>query len=318
MISFIIIGRNIENTIAKCVESVIRFVENNNIVAYEIIYVDSASKDKTIEIARKYPIKIFQIIGQVNAAIGRNVGAKKAIGDILFFIDGDMEILSDFYPIAFGKNSNELKYSFSSGTLVHKHYNSDFEYLYSSKDKNPQEPVFNNTTGGLFIIEKKMWQNLNGMDERLIRNQDIDFGLRMSKTGIPVKLYNHQLAVHHTVNYFDNKRVSNFYFTKALFSTGLLMRKHLFYSAYLRRYRNNLFYVIILFISFCMLAIETKYGIAMLFLYLFIQLGRTIKNFMQEKLTINSFVFKSLFSFYTLFGFLFYYPKVPKYKISEV
>ncbi|MCD4680112.1 MAG: glycosyltransferase, partial [Bacteroidales bacterium] len=135
MISFIIIGRNIENTIAKCIESVIRFIGNNNIIEYEIVYVDSESKDKTIEIAKKYPIKIFQIKGQVNAAIGRNVGAKNAKGDILFFIDGDMEILPDFYPIAFDTNTNKLKYPFSSGPLLHKHYNGKFEYLYLHNDE---------------------------------------------------------------------------------------------------------------------------------------------------------------------------------------
>ena len=93
MISFIIIGYNEEKFLDKCFQSIYNAILCAQINKYEIIYVDSNSSDKSIAIAEVYKeVKIFKIIGKHNAAIGRNIGAKEARGDILFFIDGDLEI----------------------------------------------------------------------------------------------------------------------------------------------------------------------------------------------------------------------------------
>ena len=180
MISFIIIGKNIEKTIALCLESIFRFTKENDISSYEMIYVDSASSDKTIEISKLYPIRIILITGQVNAAIGRNEGAKHAKGEILFFIDGDMELIPDFWDFVYDKSNKRLKYPFISGYLRHKFYDGDFNYLYTRDDNIAKEPVFRNVVGGLMLVEQKYWESMGGMDERLIRNQDLDFGLKMA------------------------------------------------------------------------------------------------------------------------------------------
>lgn len=93
MISFIIIGRNEGWRLEKCFTSVFKTIKKDNIESFEVIYVDSKSTDNSVNVAKSYEeIKVFQIVGVCNAAIARNVGAKEAKGDILFFIDGDMEI----------------------------------------------------------------------------------------------------------------------------------------------------------------------------------------------------------------------------------
>ena len=52
---------------------------------------------RVLNIIEEFTKNILVVTGEVNAAIGRNTGAKNAIGDILFFIDGDMELVTDFY-----------------------------------------------------------------------------------------------------------------------------------------------------------------------------------------------------------------------------
>jgi len=51
-LSFIIIGKNEGWKLSLCFDSVNRCIENNSILNYEIIYVDSQSADNSIEIAK--------------------------------------------------------------------------------------------------------------------------------------------------------------------------------------------------------------------------------------------------------------------------
>jgi glycosyltransferase involved in cell wall biosynthesis len=318
MISFIIIGKDIQNTIGICIESVFEFIKRNFIISYEVIYVDSNSIDNSIKIALTFPIKILQISGDVNAAIGRNSGARNAKGETLFFLDGDMELLPTFFDSVFNKNNQKLKYPFIRGFMKEKYYDESNNFLFDKKEKIGDKPVYEHITGGLMIIEKKLWERIGGMDERLIRNEDLDFGLRMSKIGIPVFKDNNYWIIHHTISYLEKDRFEYFYKTKALLSPGIFMRKHIYNGNYLRNFWRNVFYVSLLFASIILLFINAKYSLLLLLIYISIQLVRTMFASNKEKYFAKSFLFKSLFNIYTLLGFLFYYPQRPIYKTNTI
>jgi glycosyltransferase involved in cell wall biosynthesis len=317
MISFIIIGKNIANTIAICLSSVDKFIEENTIVSSELIYVDSNSVDDSVKIASQFAVKIIQLEGKVNAAVGRNVGVNHSKGDVLFFIDGDMEILPDFYEHVFN-GVGKLSYPFSNGFWIDRLYDGNFNFLYSEDINLPEKPFFSSTTGGLMIIQRELWESVGGMDERLTRSQDHDLGFRLEKKGFPSKRYNKLFAIHHTVSYFERNRLGNFLFSKALFSQGILMRKHLTNISYLRRYRNNVLYVGFLFFSLLILFFVSKISIVMICLYIILQFTRAFRQRKEEKEIFHSFLYKILFSIYTLFSFLFYFPrKKRKYIVKE-
>jgi glycosyltransferase involved in cell wall biosynthesis len=318
MISFIIIGKNIENTISTCLNSVFRFIKTNNIIDYEVIYVDSDSVDSSISIAQKYPVTIFQLQGEVNSAIGRNIGVKNSKGDILFMVDGDMELLPDFYKSIFNENTRKLLYPFNNGYLCHKYYDDGFKNIYIRCEKIPDKPIYRSVTGGLMIVDRHLWEKLDGMDERLIRNQDLDFGLRMAKIGIPAKLHNELFAFHHTSEYFNKNRFSDFYFSRALLSSGILMRKYVFNWAYLKRYYMYVINVVILIMVFGMLIFNPIISVLLLIIYFILQCIRTIKTIEKRKYILRSFTFKFFFSFYCLYGLLCYYPPKPRYTITKL
>ena len=127
MISFIVIGKNEEKNIEKCINSITNTTIINKIIDYEIIYIDSNSTDNSVQkVSKIKSVDIYQLTGDCNAAIGRNVGASISIGEYLFFIDGDMEINPTFINNVFDENLN-LKYNFVSG---------QFENYYHDREGN--------------------------------------------------------------------------------------------------------------------------------------------------------------------------------------
>lgn len=85
--SIIIAAYNIENYIAKCIESVLTQTYNN----YEVIVVDDGSKDGTKNKIKEFGDKIKFIEHENNKFLGgtRNTGIEVANGKYILFIDGD-------------------------------------------------------------------------------------------------------------------------------------------------------------------------------------------------------------------------------------
>lgn len=90
-ISVIIPTYNEEKDIENCLKSLI----SQSIKNIEIILVDDGSTDNTLEIAKKYDIIILKQNHQGPGA-ARNLGARKAEGDILIFVDADMTFKRDY------------------------------------------------------------------------------------------------------------------------------------------------------------------------------------------------------------------------------
>ena len=88
-LSIIVIGRNEESRIERCLRSVFAALEGVN--NYEVIYVDSASEDQTVEVAKQFPIRIVQLRPDwsLSPSAGRYIGFQQATGQLLMFVDGD-------------------------------------------------------------------------------------------------------------------------------------------------------------------------------------------------------------------------------------
>src|SRR5262245_4258818 len=91
-LSVIVIGRNEAAHIDKCLRSLLASLAGKN--DYEVIYVDSASDDETVEIARRHPIRILQLRRDwiLTPAAGRFIGYQHAAGKYIQFVDADTVI----------------------------------------------------------------------------------------------------------------------------------------------------------------------------------------------------------------------------------
>lgn len=87
-ISVIVSSMNNEETIEECIQALLgqNYPQNH----LEIILVDGGSKDKTVQIAKKYPIKIYQVA--LNCPAAYNYAQKLACHPILGFVDSDAKV----------------------------------------------------------------------------------------------------------------------------------------------------------------------------------------------------------------------------------
>ena len=95
-ISIIIPSKDEERTIAKCIESVLSALEGFK--SFEIILVDSYSSDRTVEIAKKYPIRILRLQKHwpKSPHAGRYLGAINSNSRYIFYLDADMAVHKDW------------------------------------------------------------------------------------------------------------------------------------------------------------------------------------------------------------------------------
>lgn len=94
LISVIVITYNESKSITKCLSRIRSQLYPQNKI--EIILVDDDSTDNTIELAKKYNVKIFRS-GFKNCERAKSIGIKKSKGELILFIDADVYICSNNY-----------------------------------------------------------------------------------------------------------------------------------------------------------------------------------------------------------------------------
>ncbi len=231
MIGFIIIGKNEGLKLVRCINSIKRTIDHNGIRENEIIYVDSNSTDNSIELVDEIEgkISIYKTTGNTSPAIGRNIGAAASRADFYCFMDGDMELIPDFLPNVMDDSGN-LKYPFVSGQFENVYYDElgarigSELYVKSVLNKDQYQA----TTGGLFMIEKDLWDKVGGMDTKFVTGEDLDLGLRLAKIGHLLLRKKDLFAIHHTQHYKSKTRIwKDLIAGKTLYARGVLYRKHI-------------------------------------------------------------------------------------------
>jgi len=105
-LAVVVITRNEEARVGQCLSASIRAVQEAKeaglVRSAEIVLVDSASRDRTIEIARQFPITIVRLDAgwPLSAAAGRFVGLRNTDSELVLFVDGDYVLFDRWLPSA--------------------------------------------------------------------------------------------------------------------------------------------------------------------------------------------------------------------------
>ncbi len=171
MITFYVPTLNSEKTIKNCLESILAITKN-------IVMVDSGSTDGTINIAKKYSIKLLK---SKNLANGRNVALNDCRTKYIAYIDSDVIIKKDWLEkiMPFAKKD----VAGINGRLVEKYQ----EYLpdswrafHLSQDWGDKaiSPEF--LFGSNVLFQKDALEKAGGFDEKYGTNyEDVDISLRL-------------------------------------------------------------------------------------------------------------------------------------------
>ncbi len=316
MISFIVIGMNESKNLKRCFDSIqssINRLEKKH--KTEVIFVDSDSIDNSVEIAQNHKTvnKIFRISGEINSAIARNVGVEYSKGDILFLIDGDMEIYPTFTEKIFRNKTHRLFYPFITGELVDINIRSNKKDLRNKKILNKSYYSF--ITGGIFIIERRLWIKNNGMDIRFKRGQDRDFSFSLSLKGIKVLRINSIICNHYHNPYHQRERFFETVIGGYEKYTGLFIRKYLLRSFYTWYFMIRKEYTAIILFALILFTIFFKIGGLML-IYLILIIIRTILH--KHKFSILSPIHRIINDFIFLVSIFFFYPSKDKIYNTEI
>ena len=189
-ISIIIPVYNSEQYLGQALDS----IKDNDFNDYEILIIDDASTDSTIEIAKKYNPKVL-LVNKKNwgPAYSRNKAAELARGDILYFTDSDVKLkkttLRQIYNHFQDKATNCVigLYSLPSENLnlttIYKNTWIRFSYLAA-----PENVDWFFTAVG--AIRKQSWDNEQNFAHYKYKTggEDIDFGFTFSSAGNKITL----------------------------------------------------------------------------------------------------------------------------------
>ncbi|MCP4001721.1 MAG: glycosyltransferase [Gammaproteobacteria bacterium] len=181
-VSVIIKALNEESKIAVAISSALAAVKQ---VGGEVILSDSYSTDRTIEIAREYPITIVQLKNpnERRCGIGPQLGYQVATGDFIYILDGDMELDPDFLPAALTAMEQQPQLAGVAGLIEEQ---SEASYQFRGRKRRKSER----------IAGTPQWLDMGGLyrrsalhevgyfsDRNLHAYEEMDLGLRLTHAG---------------------------------------------------------------------------------------------------------------------------------------
>jgi glycosyltransferase involved in cell wall biosynthesis len=226
-LSVVLISRNQEWNIARLVESVLR--ETGSTPAREVVLVDSASTDRTREIAAHYPISVLKLDPdqRLSAAAGRYVGYKWSTGDLVLFLDGDMELYEGWLDHALGIMHTRSNVGALCGLVIDR----PKEFQTTNKENHTpsvdhREPSGSEDSGvdvkqggGAAMYRRSVLEQVGTFNPYLYADEEPELCLRIRHAGYRVFQLSHPIAFHYSVTFHT-------------FSNFLDKRRHKFFLGY--------------------------------------------------------------------------------------
>lgn len=196
VVSVIIKALNEEKHIARAIESALRAVST---VGGEVILADSASTDRTVEIASAYPITIASLGNPHErcCGIGAQLGYQHARGEFIYVLDGDMVMHAGFLEAALACFVGDATLAGVGGMVCEKNLDS-LEYRMRVARASPDlQPGEVGRLDGGALYRRAAVERLGYLTDRNLHSyEEFDLGIRLRAAGwtlqrIPVNAVDH-------------------------------------------------------------------------------------------------------------------------------
>ena len=201
MISVVIPVYNAERTLAECLTWVFR----SDFESFEVIMVDDGSTDRSGAIAASFPVRVVPTSGRLGPAMARNIGAKEAHGEVLFFIDSDVmlrEASLSCLAEAFEDETVDALCGVQTAEMRHQNLASQYKNLWmrwTYLRQTGEVPLFYTTAAA---IRRAAFERVGGFDEGYATPnvEDTAFGQKLARVGMSVRVLA-PLEVEHVKHY---------------------------------------------------------------------------------------------------------------------
>jgi glycosyltransferase involved in cell wall biosynthesis len=182
-VSIIIKALNEEVHIAAAIESAFAALAG---IDGEIILADGGSRDRTIEIAQRYPIRIVQLIKAEDRSCGSGaqLGYQYSEGLYLLLMDGDMRLHADFLPAAIRLLNQKPAVAGVGGAITESEIaNEEYEQRNSRHDPDRHPgPVTRLDSSALY--RRTAIASIGYLTDRNLHgNEEFDLGARLHARG---------------------------------------------------------------------------------------------------------------------------------------
>jgi len=243
-ISIVIKALNEERHIATAIESALVAIDGMN---GEVILADSASTDRTVDIAATYPIKIVSLsrIEDRSCGAGVQLAYQYSAGRYVCLIDGDMRLHKEFLSAAIQFLQDNRGFAGVGGMIIERE-TENFEYVKRASaqdvDRLPGE-VSRLDCGGVYRREAIEAVGYLG-DRNLHSAEELELGIRLRARGWKLARIDVPAIDHfgHTGNAYS--MLLRRWATRYAFGTGEILRATLGQSRFwlmLRKLRWELF-----------------------------------------------------------------------------
>jgi glycosyltransferase involved in cell wall biosynthesis len=196
-LSVILISKNQEWNVKRLVESVL---EETKELSREVILVDSASTDGTVEVASVLPISVLRLSAEqrLTPAAGRYVGYQHTTGRLVLFMDGDMELCPGWLEKAMRVLRNRPDIAAITGRVI------DLPKAAGPKDKPPMANEGTETfteilyAGGAFLYRRSVLEQVGTFNPFLYSDEEPELCFRIRNASYRIVKHQYPIAYHYT------------------------------------------------------------------------------------------------------------------------
>lgn len=226
-ITVIVPVRNAAGTLTQCLTA----LRDSTFTQFDCIVIDDGSTDGSGNVARSFGFEVISTGAPVGPSVARNLGARAAVADLLFFLDADVCVHPDTLDRIVRRFEAEplldavmgsYDESPSDGGFISQYKN--LMGCYFHQRAKPSASTFWSACGG---IRRSVMLEFGGFDERYSRPciEDIELGARMVAACCCLAL-DPLIRVKHLKKWSLSRLIKTDIFDRALPWTRLILREN--------------------------------------------------------------------------------------------
>jgi glycosyltransferase involved in cell wall biosynthesis len=197
-LSVVMISRDQAWNVSRLIESVLR--GTRKVSSRQVVLVDSASTDGTAEVGARYPIGVLRLHQQqpLTPAAGRYTGFRNTEGDLILFLDGDMELVDGWLEMALETLEARPDAAVVTGTVV------DLPKDAANGGKPALPPKGSDVVcdapyaGGAAVYRRQVLEEIGPFNPYLYSDEEPELCVRIRHAGHRVVRLSYPIAYHYT------------------------------------------------------------------------------------------------------------------------